>query len=109
MVDICIYIAAAVFVMKIAWNVLIAYVLVIRLYRDGEKSEVGISLAIIVELTALGAWLVLTLFSDTDQWMFRFGAVFGIGIGLISLSYIHFAGVGVLAGLIHQSRVRRHK
>ena len=78
---------------KIAWNLLIAYVLALR-FRRGE--QVGTSLMPYLELALVILCAIAAGFSSGPEWYHDPTHVLLIGLGACVASYVHFALVGAL-------------
>lgn len=78
---------------KLAWNLLIAYVLALR-FRRGE--QVGTSLMPYPELALVILCAIAAGFSSGPEWYHDPTRVLLIGLGACIASYVHFALVGAL-------------
>lgn len=88
---------ALIFILKIAWNLCVPYVLAARYRRMPGAARAGISIMPMVDLVALGAGATISFFGSW-AWPWNPAGVLLLGVGCVVASYVHFLVSSALLG-----------
>lgn len=101
-VSIILYFVVALFLAKIAWNMIMPFVLGRRLYLTNDERTGGISMAPLVEVLLLVLAFVLSFFAKGTTWLHSPTHVGVGGLAVIVFSYCFFFSAGIFVGWIVQ-------
>lgn len=108
MINSIIIIVAAIFGLKILWNVFTPFVLARRTLLSAGDKPIGISMAPFVEVALLLLLIVLSALSAGSAWFNRPKEVALWGVVVIVSSYVLFVVLGICLGwLVAQIQKRR--